>query len=80
MDMDERFEAIREKAYRTLDGLIHKLDTVYTPVKREDRNVLRSVDVDARIQAEPINETLDLKTRHKMQEEALKKQRENQGE
>lgn len=79
MDMDERFEAIREKAYRTLDGLMHKLDTVYTPVNRE-RRVLRSVEAQKEVNEESANETLDLKTRHKMQEEALKKQREEQGE
>lgn len=79
MDMDERFEAIREKAYRTLDGLMHKLDTVYTPVKRE-RKVLSSVEAQTEVSEAPVNETLDLKTRHKMQEEALRKQREEQGE
>lgn len=79
MDIDEKFEAIREKAYRTLDGLIHKLDTVYTPVKRE-RKVLNSVEAENEAVQEPVNETLDLKTRHKMQEEALRKQREEQGE
>ena len=39
--MEERFEAIRQKAYRTLDELMGKLDTVYTPVRAE-KKVLRT--------------------------------------
>lgn len=74
--MEERFEAIRQKAYRTLDELMGKLDTVYTPVRAE-KKVLRTVEAKT---TEETVETMDLKTRHKMQEEALRKQREEQGE
>ena len=74
--MEERFEAIRQKAYRTLDELMGKLDTVYTPVRAE-KKVLRTVE--AKTTEESVD-AIDLKTRHKMQEEALRKQREEQGE
>ena len=74
--MEERFEAIRQKAYRTLDELMGKPDTVYTPVRAE-KKVLRTVEAKT---TEETVDTMDLKTRHKMQEEALRKQREEQGE
>lgn len=70
--MEERFELIREEANRKIDQLMHKLDTVYTPT-RADRQVLKNLE-----EVPQSKEVLDLKTRHKMQEEALKKQKEEQ--
>ncbi|MDO5716413.1 MAG: hypothetical protein Q4Q17_01310 [Tissierellia bacterium] len=67
--MEEKFERIRQTCHRRFDELLHRLDTVYTPVKKEER-ALRNVE------AKPAQkeETIDLKERHKMQEEALKQQ------
>lgn len=71
--MQDKFEAIREKAHRELDGLLHKLDTVYTPSKAERRALKTS---EAKRMDVGGTEIMDLKTRHKLQEEELRKKAE----
>lgn len=74
--MEERFEQIKKELNEKIDSLMHKLDTVYTPVKREKR-VLKTVEAVSVEEAPVMDKNQELRLRHQKQEEELKNQEEN---
>lgn len=74
--MEERFELIRKNLNEKIDVLMHKLDTVYTPVKREKR-VLKTVEAAPVDEVTVMDKNEELRLRHQQQEEELKEKQEN---
>ena len=73
--MEDRFERIKEDSNAKIDGLMHKLDTVYTPVVKETRK-LKTVEAEP-VSEEPVmDRKQELRMRHQQQEEELKNKEE----
>lgn len=74
--MEEKFELVRKNLNEKIDVLMHKLDTIYTPVKREKR-VLKTVEAAPVEDAPVMDKNEELRLRHQQQEEELKNREEN---
>nr|WP_075574011.1 hypothetical protein [Ezakiella massiliensis] len=73
--MEDKFERIKEELNAKIDGLMHKLDTVYTPVVKETR-VLKTVEAES-VSKEPVmDHKEELRIRHQQQEAELKNKEE----